>query len=410
MEAAKPPPEPHPQLGLLKQLHIAGGGTLVLFGGTFWLLGLRGPALLEGAYALLTLLSWAGLRVFGRGIRTVAWFHVIAVMLVPFGVCLSLGGLPASGGFMVWGLIGPLAAMMFLGRRAMVVTGLLYLALLTLAAVLPPGVLGSLARLPPAWLLPVLAASNLAGASILVLATLHHFVQRMHQDQERADALLLALAPPQIAQALRHGGATAQGLVQGATILSAEVVDLAPLDAPLGPLAVSDLLGAVCTHLDSLVQAYGLTRITTTDESFMAVAGAAEADPRHAHRAATLALAMRAAVASRAFAGRRIELRVGIHSGAVRPGTLGRRSFLYDVWGRAVQLARCLDRGTGPGCIRITGETRALIEQEFLCEPGGVLFLRGVGPVEVWTLIEPRSDQSNQPRTNAAQAASETNP
>ncbi|MFH1466184.1 MAG: adenylate/guanylate cyclase domain-containing protein [Pseudomonadota bacterium] len=402
--------DPHPQLGLLKQLHLAGGGTLVLFGAAFLVLGLRGGALVEGAYALLTGLSLLALQVFGRGVRAVSWFHVVAVMIVPFAVTLTLGGLAASGGFMVWGLMGPLAAMMFLGRRALAVTGGLFLALLVISAVLSPSLLGPLAQLPPAWLLPVLAASNLAGASILILATLHHFVQRMHQDQERADALLLNIMPPELAQALRPGGRERGAGGEGVTVLFADVLDLAPLDAPLDDAQIVDMLNAVYTHFDTLAERHGLARIKTVADAYMVVAGAPGADLRHAHRAAALALDMRAAVASRGFAGHRIDLRVGINSGVIRPDAAGRRGFIYDVWGRTVHLASHLEPRGGPGCIRVTAATRALIQDEYACEPAGVQVLRDAPVVEVWTLIDRLDAQSSQPSTSAAQTPSEASP
>jgi len=394
-------PTPDPQLSLLKLLHVAGGGTLVLFGGAFLLLGLRGPALVEASYAAFTLGTLAWLQLTGRGYQAVVWLHGFGVILVPLGVTLCLGGLPASGGFMVWGLIGPLAAMMFLGRRATLITGASYLAALFLSAAVPAEALGAWATLPPAWLLPVLAVSNAAGASILVLATLSHFVRRLREEQERAYALLLNILPPEIAAVLKARHTTIAQHHAGASILFADIVDFTPLCDRLTPAEIVDLLNAVFSHFDELAARYGMEKIKTIGDAYMVVAGVPEPDPRHACKAAGLALDMRAAVASRLFAGHHIDLRVGINSGPVMAGVIGRRKFIYDVWGQAVNLASRMESQGVPGCIQISRSTYELIRGEFTCRANGARPMKGYGPVEVWTLLE----RTEEPAAESAAAA-----
>jgi guanylate cyclase len=268
-----------------------------------------------------------------------------------------------------------------------------YLACLTLSALVPIGELGAFVALPPAWLLPVLAVSNLAGASILVLATLSHFVHRLRQEQERADALLLNILPPEIAAVLKERPSTIARHHDGVTILFADIVDFTPLCERLSPAEIVDMLNAVFSHFDELADRYGMEKIKTIGDAYMIVAGVPASDPRHAHKAAALALDMRSAVASRRFAGQRIDLRVGIHSGPVMAGVIGRRKFIYDVWGQAVNLASRMESQGDPGCIQITRATWELVRDEYACRPAGSRTLKGCGAVEVWTLLDRHSDQ-----------------
>jgi guanylate cyclase len=156
------------------------------------------------------------------------------------------------------------------------------------------------------------------------------------------------------------------------------------------------MLNAVFSHFDELAARYGMEKIKTIGDAYMVVAGVPESDPRHAHQAARLALDMRAAVASRRFAGHRIDLRVGINSGPVVAGVIGRRKFIYDVWGRAVNMASRMESQGEPGCIQLTRETWEMIRDEFDCRAMGERQLKGYGPVEVWTLLGelPRTEPS----------------
>ncbi len=391
MPVRQQPHSPHPQLALLELLHVAGGLSVLAFGALFLLFGMRGPAAVEASYTLFTACTLAWLHFTKRGFHAVVWMHVIIVVLVPFGVSVGLGGLMPSGGFMVWGLIGPLAAMMFLGQRATWVSGGLFLAALTTSAVVPTFEGSPWVTLPQAWMMPALAVANISGASILVLATMYYFVQRLRHEQDRADALLLGLLPLDVARVLasRRGTVGRQG--SGASVLYAAIADFTPLCDRLAPSEVIDLVNALFLHFDDLAAAFGLERANTAGDAYMVIAGVPKVNHRHAHDVSRLALAMRAAVASRRFAGQRIDLRVAINSGPVAAGSIGRRAFLFDVWGRAVNLASRMESDGEPGCIQITRESWQLVNDEFVCRPAGSRTLLASGAIEVWDLLDDKA-------------------
>jgi len=117
--------------------------------------------------------------------------------------------------------------------------------------------------------------------------------------------------------------------------------------------------------------------------------------PDHARALALMALDMLATMRSdEGVAHLGHELRVGINSGPVVAGVIGRKRFLYDLWGDAVNTASRMESHGTPGRIQITRATYELLADEFECEPRGTIAVKGKGEVEAWYLIGPMAERA----------------
>src|SRR5262249_9442559 len=109
-----------------------------------------------------------------------------------------------------------------------------------------------------------------------------------------------------------------------------------------------------------------------------------------------MALEMRDHVAQHAFSGQQLAFRIGINSGPVVAGIIGRRKFIYDLWGDTVNTASRMESHGHSGSIQITEATYELIKQEFVCSSGGVKQVKGKGEMKVWFVLGPKEEPRDQ--------------
>lgn len=127
--------------------------------------------------------------------------------------------------------------------------------------------------------------------------------------------------------------------------------------------------------------------IKTIGDAYMAAAGLPEPVEDHAVRAAEMALDMIEAL--RLFnlrTGYNLRMRIGINSGSVVAGVIGKRKFIYDLWGEAVNTASRMESHSLAGRVQVTDATRNLVEEFFLFEERGIIEAKGIGTVHTWFL------------------------
>ncbi len=138
---------------------------------------------------------------------------------------------------------------------------------------------------------------------------------------------------------------------------------------------------------DGFVDELGMEKIKTVGDEYMAAAGVPLPRADHAHAAAELALRIRDHVSEHDFGGNRIR-RIGVNSGPVVAGIIGRRKFAYDLWGDVVNTASRMESGGIAGEIQITEATFELIKDDFVCEQRGRIEVKGKGEMATYLLID----------------------
>jgi class 3 adenylate cyclase len=199
----------------------------------------------------------------------------------------------------------------------------------------------------PGWFTSTMLALNIAVGGTIVFTLLAVFASQrrdalagLRQEQARAENLLLNILPRSIADKLKSQTQRIADQFESASILFADVVDFTPWSERLPAAEVVGYLDHLFSHFDELAERYGLEKIKTIGDCYMVAAGVPTPRPDHACALALMALDMLEAMRSADEVGHLgLELRVGINSGPVVAGVIGRKRFLYDLWGDAVNTA-----------------------------------------------------------------------
>ena len=347
-------------------------------------------------------ISVASLMVFAR---TKSFRFLLLVQLVDILVAPTAGGLMLVGGFLpsgavgLWGILAPLGALVFLEVRQALLWFVAFLGVFVVTGILGEALFTDVDV--PVVFTSMMLALNVVGAGSIAFTLLAIFAKQrnaaltaLRAEQERSEELLVRVLPQPIAERLKGSEQTIADQFVAASILFADVVDFTPLAERLPPEDVVGFLDHLFSQFDALVERHGLEKVKTIGDCYMAVAGVPDPSPDHARKAALLALGIREVVATSAAAGwAGLELRIGINSGPVVGGVIGRKRFLYDLWGDAVNTASRMESQGTPGEIQITRATYELLKDDFVCRRRGTIPVKGKGEMETWYLVGPRSDE-----------------
>ena len=158
------------------------------------------------------------------------------------------------------------------------------------------------------------------------------------------------------------------------------------------PPQLIELLNDVFATFDGFVLELGLEKIRTVGDEYMVAAGLPQARPDHAHAIADLAIRIRDHTEANQFDGHDIRMRIGINSGPLVAGVVGTHKFSYDLWGDVVNTASRMESEGIPGSIQVTEATYELIRDRFVCEPRGLVSVKGKGEMHTYILLSRNED------------------
>lgn len=357
--------------------------------GSFYLAMGATSGLVAYGYFVVSLASigvFAGTRNFEVLLR----IQLLDITLAPTLSMWPTAGFLASGAVGLWGILGPMGALVFGSVRSSVRWFVLFVVVF-LAAGIAGEATGGLSSLPR-WFSTTMVALNVVVGGAVVFLLLAVFAKQRQDAQEVAENLLLNILPRSIADKLKAKPETIADSFSSASILFADVVEFTPLAEQLSPVRVVEMLDQLFGHFDTLAERYDLEKIKTIGDCYMAAAGIPSPRADHARTLALMALDMLDAVeADGAMGYLGFQLRIGINSGPVVAGVIGRKRFLYDLWGDAVNTAGRMQTESAPDRIQITRSTYELLKDEFVCEPRGTIPVKGKGEMETWYLVRRRN-------------------
>jgi adenylate cyclase len=335
------------------------------------------------SYAAISLVSVIHFAL-TRRYRVFRFSQLLLILLLPCLLMVSLGGFVSGSAVVLWALISPLGAMLFDEPQHAPRWFFAYIGLIILSALLQPEV-GHEHRLP-STLVTFFFVINLIGVSSFVFLLVYYFVSQKNVFQKKSEALLLNILPAEILPILKETPRTIADHFEGASILFADVVNFTPMSAAMTPTEIVELLNEVFSHFDTLADKHQLEKIKTIGDCYMVASGVPRPRADHAQVLTRMALEMRDDVNAREFHGHKLTFRFGLNSGPVVAGVIGRRKFIYDLWGDAVNTASRMESHGKSGIIQITRVTYDLIKDEFACEPCGTIDVKGKGKMEVWAV------------------------
>jgi adenylate cyclase len=376
-------------------------GTLpftVLWSAIYLAVGAPLAAAIPGFYSVFTPINTA-LYARTRNFGIYRFTQLFLILILPWLVTISLGGFKQSSVVIIWAALCPVGSLLLDELRWTLLWIVGFVALLIVTPLLQPYL--APADLPEAFVTWFFAL-NLGMVISITFGLLYYFVGRRNFFQHQADMLLLNILPKEISDKLKADQRTVADQFNAASILFADVVGFTPMAAKLTPLELVDLLNEVFQCFDGLVEKYDLEKIKTIGDCYMVASGVPRARSDHAIVLVDLALDMQAAVNERKFGGHQLSFRIGINSGPVVAGVIGRKKFIYDLWGDAVNVASRMESHGRTRCIQVSRNTYELIKEAFDCASLGAIEVKGAGMMEVWQVIGRRCAEASRRGINVS--------
>lgn len=215
----------------------------------------------------------------------------------------------------------------------------------------------------------------------------------LEAERRRSEKLLHNILPAAIAERLQGGEETIAEIHPEVTVLFSDIVSFTELAAKLGPNETVHLLSEIFGKFDELVEKHSVEKIKTIGDSYMVVGGVPNRDPLHCQHVADFAIE----------AGKFIEeyskelrfplrMRIGMHTGTVAAGIVGKKRFSYDLWGDVVNVASRYESTSMPDKIHISEAVKVRLDDDYLIVDGGAVDLKEKGLAKSYFLMGKKSE------------------
>jgi len=330
-------------------------------------------------------------------------------LFMPFVAQWSIGSFIDASGISLWALLAPIGAVLFIGPRESGAWFFAYVFLTVLSGGFDFYLADSLLAQPPKVPLRTTAfffALNFVAVSTIVYLLLryadgekHKAQQRLQEahrllqvEQDRSERLLLNILPGPIAKRLKDSDQTIADGFAEVSVMFADIVNFTRVAEGLTPQQVFSMLNKIFSSFDELAEKYELEKIKTIGDAYMVAAGLNDACRNPAESLADMALEM-CALLHHDFSVNEmhLELRIGIGTGPVVAGVVGKKKFIYDLWGDTVNIASRVTTEGVPGIVQVDQRTYWRLCNSFDFQEPQTIQVKGKGSMIVHRLIGRRA-------------------
>ncbi len=326
-------------------------------------------------------------------------------LFMPFIAQWSMGNFITSSGVSLWALLAPIGAVLFIGPREALAWFFAYVFL----TVLSGGFDYYLADALPASQIKVPIQTsviffvlNFAAVSTIVFLLLRYSaiekrkaqarLEEAHRllqtEQERSERLLLNILPGPIAERLKNSNQTIADGFADVSVMFADIVNFTKVAEGLTPQQVFSMLNRIFSSFDELADRHGLEKIKTIGDAYMVAGGLNDQCRDYSGALLNMALEM-CDLLERDFEVNpmRLQVRIGIGTGPIVAGVVGKKKFIYDLWGDTVNLASRITSEGVPGAVQVDENTYQRLKREFDFQAPQTIYLKGKGDTVVYRVI-----------------------
>jgi class 3 adenylate cyclase len=325
-------------------------------------------------------------------------------LFFPFVVQWSIGNFITASGTILWGLLAPVGAILVIGVRESLAWFVAYVVLVALSGFFDFYLADAHALQPspiPLQTSMVFFALNFIAVSAIVFLLLRFSIQEkqkaqcrleeahrlLQAEQDRSERLLLNILPGPVAERLKNSSQTIADGFADVTVMFADIVNFTQVAEGMSPNQVFTMLNRIFSSFDELAERFGLEKIKTIGDAYMVAGGLNQEANDYCVAIGDMALAMRDLLHDDfTVNAARLEIRIGIGTGPVVAGVVGKKKFIYDLWGDTVNIASRITAEGAPGAIQVDATTYRRLRDAFRFDEPQTIYLKGKGNTQIYRL------------------------
>jgi len=357
-----------------------------IWGGMYYALGYPYSGIIPVGYSIICGISLIHFLVF-KQYKLFGYSQIFLIMLLPVLLQWSLGGFEAGSAVIIWSFAASMGALIFFGASHGGRWFAIFVAVLLVSGIFDSTLAQNSADIPDN-LRTVFYVMNILGPTGVSYAILMYFVMQRDEAQKMSERLLLNILPYPIAQRLKQEPEMIADEFSEVTIMFADIVNFTPLSQQITPKSLVSILSEIFSTIDTIADKHGLEKIKTIGDAYMAVAGLPKHREDHAEAVAEMTLEMLENLEKlEVWRENDLAFRIGVNTGPVVAGVIGKKKFIYDLWGDAVNTASRMESHGKPGEIQVTRATYEKLKHKYILESRGVITVKGKGEMETYLLV-----------------------